>query len=120
MNANCCVELCLVTCMLSFIICHKYLFEYCNIKRSWRYGGKGVLCKFGFVFGGYNVVPVSRLLNTLVYTIFFVDAVLCTLSLLINTFSPLLEVTLEIATYNCPRVKTGFCRNKPTFFNDCP
>ena len=33
---------------------------------------------------------------------------------------PFCDVTLDIATYNCPCVKTGFFRYTPTFESVCP
>jgi len=39
---------------------------------------------------------------------------------MMRNFRPFLLVTLDIATYNCPWLKTGFGRYTPTCFKDWP
>ena len=62
----------------------------------------------------------QRLVKTSLYTIFFVSNFFSISLLMMRNFSQFLLVTLEIATYNCPWLKTSFGKYTPTCFNDCP
>jgi hypothetical protein len=58
--------------------------------------------------------------KTSLYTMFRVLVLQLPESSSIRIKRPFCDVTLDIATYSCPCVKTGFFRYTPTFESVCP